>query len=281
MLVGDDAVAHFQAGFLRELDVRRDAHTHDDGIGLQMRAVGEQHPVRAAVARGDALDLRMGVQAHSVFRVETGEHLGRLPAQDLLQRQLGVLEDRHLRPGQAGGGRRLQADPAAADHHDPRAFGEGCLEPITVADPAQIQHVLQVGSGDRRTARRRAGGEQQLGVRDASTTLQFDQCRARVDGAHGRAEQQVDVVVGVPVLGVDVDRLAVLLAQQIALGQRGPDVGPLPFVTDDEEAAVVAAFAQGLHGRARGQAASDDHKGIHTRHGVPRFRSCHGGRHGA
>ena len=53
----------------------------------------------------------------------TREDLRHLPAEHPQQRQLGRLQDRHLDPGRPGRRGGLQADPARADHHNPR---RGC-----------------------------------------------------------------------------------------------------------------------------------------------------------
>ncbi len=76
----------------------------------------------------------------------------------------------------------------------------------------------------------------------------------------------------VPALGMYVDRFAVLLAEQIALGQRRSNVRALPLVSDDEERPVVAVLAQFFRGLAGGQAAPDDHERIRRRHDDSRPR---------
>ncbi len=95
----------------------------------------------------------MGTQADAVVPVQAGEDLGRLPSQNLEQGQLRVFQHGHLRPGRPGRGRRLQTDPSAADHHDPRTLGEGGLQTLAVAHAPQIQHVVQVRPRDGQAAR--------------------------------------------------------------------------------------------------------------------------------
>jgi hypothetical protein len=64
----------------------------------------------------------------------------------------------------AGGSSDLQTDPARADHYESGLIGEGFGDPVGLRHRAQIQHAVQVGTGNIQAAGRRAVGQQQLVV---------------------------------------------------------------------------------------------------------------------
>ncbi len=203
--------------------------------------------------------------------VQAGEDLGDLAPQHPQQRQLGRLQHRHLGAGRAGGGRRLQADPARADHHDPGPGAEYLLQPLAVLDPAQVEHPGEVGARHGQPARRGAGGEQQLGVGHPAVVGERHGVRRRVDRGDGGAEPQGHVVVGVPLRRVDVDLRALGAAEQVALGQRRTLVRALVLLADQHHRPVVARLAQGLGGLRPGEARPHDHeRPVRTR------TCCHG-----
>jgi len=226
-LVGDDGVAHLQFRGLGELDVGGDADAHH-AVGRKSGSVGELDAVGAGAVTGDALDGGVGPQDDPLIPVQVGEDLGRLPAEYFQQRQLGVLQDGHQRPGRPGRRGGLQGDPAAADDdHDPGPGGEGGLEPLAVSHAAQVQHVVHVRPGHRQSARGRSGRQKQPGVRHPASAGEFELAGVCVDVRHARSGHQVDVVLAVPVFGMHEYRLAGVLAEQVPLGQRRSDVGAL------------------------------------------------------
>ena len=77
---------------------------------------------------------------------------------------------------------------------------------------------------------------------------------------------------------VDVDRLALGLAQQVVLGQRRTLVRPLVLLPDQHDRAVEALVAQGLRGLGAGQARPDDHVRRARGHGHSFCESSDGAR---
>src|SRR5207302_3613774 len=67
------------------------------------------------------------------------------------------------------------------------------------------------------------------------------------------------VVLGVPAFLVDVDGRFVVLAEQVALGQRRPLVGPLPLLPQQHDAPAEPLLPEGLRGLGTGHACADDH----------------------
>src|ERR1019366_291914 len=88
---------------------------------------------------------------------------------------------------------------------------------------AQVQHVAGVGTGKTEPAGRGAGGEQELVIGHrlgARGTGRGHGGGGAGDGGDGDAWAQVHAVLGVPVGGVDVDRVSFVAAEQVSLGQR-------------------------------------------------------------
>jgi hypothetical protein len=68
--------------------------------------------------------------------------------------------------------------------------------------------------------------------------------RRGVDAGDPRPKAQVDAVIGVPPGWVDVDRLALGLALQVALGQRRSLVWAVALRSDQQQRAVEALCPQ-------------------------------------
>src|SRR5262245_52560809 len=83
-------------------------------------------------------------------------------------------------------------------------------------------------------SRRRAGGQQEPGIPDALPGRGGGRPAGRVHRGDRHAEPQVHAVLGVPALLVHVDHGLVFLAEQVALGQRGPLVGPLGLAAEQD-----------------------------------------------
>ena len=82
--------------------------------------------------------------------------------------------------------------------------------------------------------------------------------RPRSIAATVDAAAQVDVVLGVPLLGVDDGVVELGLAGEVALRQRRPLVGQLVLGGEQGDRPVVPLLAQRLGGLGAGQAAADD-----------------------
>ena len=81
----------------------------------------------------------------------------------------------------------------------------------------------------------------------------------RVDAGDRYAEAQVDVVLGVPLLRVDVDRLPFGFAEQVVLRQGRPLIRPFALRADKDERAVEALRPERLRRFRPGEARSGDH----------------------
>ena len=85
-----------------------------------------------------------------------------------------------------------------------------------------------------------------------------------VDAGDGHAHPQVDVVLGVPLHRVHVDRVALVVAEQVSLGQRRALVREFWLGAEEHDLAVEALVAQRLGGLGPGQAGARDHEGWHA-----------------
>ena len=210
--------------------------------------------------RRDLGDLRAEPQVDAVLAVQLGEHLAHLRAEHAEQRQLGRLEHHDVGARLAGGGGDLEADPTGADDDQPLALPEGGPDPVGVGMGAQGQRRVRARDGQR--ARLRAGGQDQGAVRQPGAVGQLDLVRSAVDRGHHGAAAQVDVVLGVPRLGVHDRLVELVLAGQVALGQRRPLVGQLVLGGEQGDRSVVALLAERLGGLGPGQAPADDHDAV-------------------
>ena len=84
-----------------------------------------------------------------------------------------------------------------------------------------------------------------------------------------RAQAQLDVVLQPPVRGVHGQLVDRRLAAQEILGQRGPVVGRVLLVADDQRRAVAALLAVLLGHHPAGEPAADDHVLEACHHGSP------------
>ena len=134
------------------------------------------------------------------------------------------------------------------------------MQPLGVGEAAQVVDAGQVGAGDVEAARLGAGGEQQLVVVDDGAVV------AEPDGLGRRGRCATTgwprcssmSLPRVPGGLVDEDAVALLLAEQIALGQRGAFVGVVALVADQYHPAGEALRPERL-GRLRpGQPSADD-----------------------
>ena len=259
--VGHHPIVDLQAGVGGQAGVGHGADAHHHDVRGQRRARRGDH---LADLPGRAPDLAHRLaepELHAVLAVQVGEHLAQLGADRAVQRGRLRLDHRHLAAGLAGRRRRLQADPARAHGDHPPAAAEGGREPLRVADGPQVQHAVPVGPGYVQPAWRRAGGQQQPVVSDALPVRGGDRPAGRIHRGDRHAEPQVHVVPGVPALLVHVDHGLVFLAKQVALGQRGPLIGPLGLGAEHDDPAAEPLRAEGLGRLRAGQARADDHEG--------------------
>ena len=282
-LVDQDAVVGRQPGGLGERDVRatprcRPRPGRPPASRRRARRTTAPEPVFSMAG-----DLDARAQVDAVLGVQVGEDLGHLGAEHPQQRQVERLEDRDGGARLARGGRGLEADPAAADDHHPGAVGERLLEPLAVLDGAEVGDRGAGVVGDPQVPRRRPGRQQQLGV-GLLPVAGADDVRGGVDRGDLLAEPQVDVVLVVPVGVVHERRLEVVVAQEVALGQRRSLVGQVVLVAVHHDGPLEPRGPQLLDGLGRGQPGSHDDEGLAhdrswcTRRQVPAERTTQAGR---
>ena len=247
-LVDVDAVRHGEPGVGRERHDGRDPDPDEDEVGRHRGAVAEFNAGDRADSTGRAVrtdravpgqarDLRPGEQVDPMLAVQVREHLGDLRAEDPQQRQRGDLEDRHVETRDARGGGDLEADPARPDDHDPRGLAEGQPEPLGVLEPAQVDHVVQLGARHVQPAGLRTGRQEQPVVGERLAVIARDRAGGTVERGHGRAEPQLDLVPGVPVARVHEDVLERRRALQQPLGQRWALIRAVRLGAEEHEAA--------------------------------------------
>jgi len=96
--------------------------------------------------------------------------------------------------------------------------------------------------------------------------------RAGMHGGDRDPEAQVDVVLGIPVLRMDVYSLPFGLAEQVILGQGRTLVGPFVLLADHDQRAVEALPAQRLRCFRAGEARPDDQ--VRRVHGHGQLPCC-------
>lgn len=222
-------------------------------------ARGQHHAVLADDLRQPPAE----VEPHPALPVQLGEEAAQLGAEDAVQRGRLGLDDGDL--GAVLTGRRgdLQADPAGAGDHDvavlPAEGGEDALEALGVCEAAQVVHAGQVGARDVEAARLGTGGQQELVVVDDGAVLaEPHRLRRTVDRVDGLAEVQLDVVARVPGGFVHEDAVTLLLAEEVALGQRRSLVRVVALVADQYHPPGEALGPERLGRLGAGEPSSDD-----------------------
>ncbi len=258
--VRDDAVVDRETGLLGELGARsRTDADHDDVGGDHL--VGERDDTRhRPAATPQRTDAGAEQETHPVAAVQGREMVAELVAERGPQDGRRRLDDGDVVAARAGGGSHLQPDPAAAhDHESARPAIEVRAQQIAVGQGAQVAHPVELPAGHRQRPRRRPGGEQQLRERHRLTVVECHRPGLQVDGGGGGTGTQVYVVLGVPAVLVHEHRVAPRAAGEIALGQRGPLVGPLGLFADQDDPAAEALGPQSLHRLGPGQPCADHH----------------------
>lgn len=103
----------------------------------------------------------------------------------------------------------------------PAEGGQHAAQPFGVGEAAQVVHTGQAGAGDVQAARLGAGGQQQLVVDDEGAVAEADGFGGGVQVDGGLAQVQFDMCLGVPGGFMDEDAVALFLAEQVPLGERG------------------------------------------------------------
>jgi hypothetical protein len=182
-----------------------------------------------------------------------------LGAQHPLERDGCRVDHRHLEATLPRRGGDLGADPACPDHHYRSALPKPLAQGVGVLDAPQIQHAVQIGSGDGQPSRLGAGGEQQPVVAHALAAVELELTTRRIEALGGASEAQLDLLLAVEVFVVDVQPFAPCLAAQVVLRQRRTFVGPLGLGADEHDAPIEALLAESRGGSGAGEAGADDH----------------------
>ena len=109
-------------------------------------------------------------------------------------------------------------------------------------------------------------GQHELGVRDRPSRAKSDGTRVAVDLGDRVPEPGVDLVIGVPVLGMHVPVAGGRLALQVVLGQARPFVRSVALLPDEGERLGESFLAQGLDQRGGRKASTDDDTASWTAH---------------
>jgi hypothetical protein len=195
------------------------------------------------------------VERGAVGLVDVAEHGRQLVAQHSAQRQRVHLDHGGGGAGLAGGGGGFEADPAGADDQHLEALAQVLPQPVGLLDRAQVADAVAVGPGHVELPGARPGREQQLVVAQWIDVVHRDRVPGRVQPGHGDAEDQLDVVLPVPLGLVDERLVARLLAEQVTLGQGRTFVRrsvSAPISTTLPGEAVLAQLLRGLRARHRG-----------------------------
>jgi hypothetical protein len=161
--------------------------------------------------------------------------LGDAPAH-LDARQVAALDElvhaRHLVELPA---RPARLDAGRADHHHPRLGPERRVQRLALVEAAQVAHADEVRAGDGQSPYPRPGGQQQLVVAQRLVPVEGHRVAGQVEVGGPDPEQQLHVVLRVP-LGVVHERLVARVGtEQVSLGQRRPLVGPLGLLPDQHD----------------------------------------------
>ena len=218
----------------------------------------------ASVQRFDA---GREMQVDAVIRVPVAVDGADLGAEHPLQGHRAGVDHGDVAAELAGGGRDLGADPAGPDHDDVGRVVQRGRQTVGVGEAAQVLHPVEVRTREAEAARGGAGRQQQAVVSHDVAALERDGVLVGVERYRGRVGAELDVLVGVEARVVDEDLVAVALAAQVVLGQRGPFVGAFGLLADEHDAPIEAVGAQGLGGLGAGEAGADDDNGVGCGHG--------------
>ncbi len=255
-------VGEVESGLFGECGAGGGTDRGEHVVGGVLLAVVGAHGENHAVLSDDLGEAGAEVEAHAVFAVQIGEQAAEFGSQDAVQGCRGGLDDGDLGAVGAGRGGDLQTDPAGAGDHQmpvvPPEGGQDAAQPFGVGEAAQVVHAGQAGAGDVQAARLGAGGQQQLVVGDQGAVAEADGLRLGVEADGGLAQVQFDLCLGVPGGFMDENAVALFLAEQEPLGERGALVRVVALVTDEDHPAGEPFRAESLRGLCAGQATPDD-----------------------
>lgn len=190
----------------------------------------------------EARDPRREHELDPLPAVKVSKPLAELRSEDRSQRGRRRLDDRHARTQPLCRCGDLLTNEAGADHDQPCFCGERLAQCAGVVARAQFAHVF-VALRARQATWCAARGDQQLPEREPASAGQQDLAPRGVESACALAEQQLDVMLGIPRLRPELERTLVELAGEKHLGQRWAVVRCMGLACDHADRPVVAVAA--------------------------------------
>ena len=220
---------------------------------VKRRPWARSGPMICCVLRSNSTSMSRPLQRRGEQRAGAGVELALHEA----------VEQVHDGDGAALGGdaaRGLEAEQAAADDGgalDP-ALGGGEADRVAVGGVAEGVHAGEVDARDRRHERLRAGGEDELVVAQLVDVVEAEHAALGVDPRDHPADDELDVVVLVPLRRAQLQRLRILAADE---DLRQPDavVGRRALAADQRDRDVGVALAQRFAYGLAGDSSADDH----------------------
>ena len=225
---------------------------------MQLAAVGEAQPVRA-VGADDLLRVAIELDVDVEPQQRGREQRARAGIELTLHQPVEQVHDGHRAALRGDPARGLEAEQAAADHRGAgdAALRRGEANRVAVGGVAERMHAVEADPGDRRHQRLRTGREHELVERELVDVVEAEHAALGVDPRDDPADEQLDVVVGVPLGGAQLERLRVLAADE-DLRQPHAVVRGAALAADERDRDVAVALAQGFTDRLAGDPSTDD-----------------------
>ena len=188
--------------------------------------------------------------------VYVGEHASEHRSQRGLHEGLAAFDHRDPLAHRDRRGCGLAADEAAAEHDHLLDGGKPVTDLQSVAERSQGEHTIAVDAGD--GAGPDAGGQQDSRITQRLTGRQLEGLPDRVEGVGPDPQQDLHVVVGVPVLRLHVRRLRRRRRDEELLGQRRTLVWQHLVDADDDDLSVEAVRPEAGCCRGSSHSAADD-----------------------
>ena len=170
------------------------------------------------------------------------------------------MHHRHVHAAQHQAVGRFQAEQAAADHHRMLVGLGGVDHRLGVGNVAVTNHALQAVAGNWQDKRRGPGSDQQAVIFGLGAVFGDDFALDPVDLHHLAVEQQLDVVVQVPIQIVEHDLFEGLLTGQYRRQQDAVVVGVRLGAEHGDVVQLVAQLEQFFQGANPGHAVADHHQ---------------------
>ena len=260
-VVDENAAIAGDARLLGKLGIGPNTGSHHHQICRDDLAVLElhrAHPAIASIVQGIGLFAQAKMQAACFKSIL--QQLAADRVELAIQQPFADMHHGHMHAAQHQAIGCLQPQQSAADDH--RVFmGFGGIDHrLGIGNIAVADHTVQGVAGDRQDKGRRAGGNQQTVVLGFGTVFGDNPAPGPVDLHHLAVEQQLDVVVQVPVQIVEHYLLEGLFPGQNGREQDTVVVGVRFGAEDRNLVQLVAQFEQLFQGANPGHAVADHHQ---------------------